>query len=303
MGMRGITMSEIISDSVRKLSEIIAQTPVDWAAFDSVLKGIEDINVCDPQLEETILSELILNGNFFEDGENLPEIVRHFLACGYDPSANGGMNGVQPLEKLCWSSYDRHILDAAKELMNARSLLSYINMNGEPEELLDTVGFKLSGAWTIDEDPIFANVLEAYYAMTKANIAGKDYNSIENYSACIGKKLTSVSIACADGSPALHEEESVSVYSEPLVMWFEDKPLVVRCEVDFVVNPVYVDDEKSSLADVTTAFSALIGAALKDVRCDDIDSCLFEFDDGKNLLLASRNSGEKSVGTFEIRTN
>lgn len=60
------TMSDVISDSVCKLSAITGQTPIDWDAFDSVLKGLEDINAYDEQSEETILSEFILYGNFYK---------------------------------------------------------------------------------------------------------------------------------------------------------------------------------------------------------------------------------------------
>ena len=55
-------MSNVISDSVSKLSAITDQTPIDWDAFDSLLKGLEDINAYDEQYEETILSEFISNG-------------------------------------------------------------------------------------------------------------------------------------------------------------------------------------------------------------------------------------------------
>ena len=49
-------MSNVISDSVSKLSAITDRTPIDWEAFDDVLKGLENINACDVQNEETILT-------------------------------------------------------------------------------------------------------------------------------------------------------------------------------------------------------------------------------------------------------
>lgn len=111
-------MSNIISDSVSKLSAITDQTPIDWDAFDSVLKGLEDINAYDEHDEETILSEFIMDGEFYKRGFILADVVRHFLACGYDVSANDGLNGGLALHSLCWSSYDHYVLEAAKVLMN-----------------------------------------------------------------------------------------------------------------------------------------------------------------------------------------
>lgn len=301
-------MSNIISDSVSKLSAITDHTPIDWDAFDSVLKGLEDINTYDNQYEETILSEFIMDGNFYNRGTILADIVRHFLSCGYDVSANKGLNGGLALQSLCWSSYDQHILDAAKVLMNAGAPVNYRTRDNdpydEPEGLLGSISWKLSGAWMVDKDFAFANTLEAYYAMTEANIAGKDYNSIDHYFACIGKPLTSVSAINVGDNPALHDEGDISVYSEPLIMWFEDKPLVISCYTDFVVNPVYANDKKDNLTDVTTVFSSLIGAALQEVQYIGTTICYFEFSNGKRLFFASRDIGDrKRIGTFDIQAD
>lgn len=126
-------MSNIISDSVSKLSAITDQTPIDWDAFDSVLKGLEDINAYDEHDEETILSEFMMDGEFYKRGSILADVVRHFLACGYDVSANDGLNGGLALHSLCWSSYDHYVLEAAKVLMNAGA-----PSNTEPVAMIPT---------------------------------------------------------------------------------------------------------------------------------------------------------------------
>jgi hypothetical protein len=85
-------------------------------------------------------------------------------------------------------------------------------------------------------------------------------------------------------------------------MWFGEYPLVVSCYTDFVVNPVYADDKKESLSDVTSLFLHLIGAVLKEVQYIDSDTCYFEFANGKRLVISSRNIGKRNrVGVFEIR--
>ena len=162
---------------VSKLSAIIEKEPIDWGAFDSVLIGAENINAYDEKYEETLLSEFIMEGNFYNRGFILADVVRHFLACGYDVSANDGLNGGLALHSLCWSSYDHYILEAAKILMNAGAPVKYRTSdddpNEEPEGLLGSISWKLSGAWMVDKNYTWANILEAYYAMTEANIAGK----------------------------------------------------------------------------------------------------------------------------------
>lgn len=155
-------MSNIISDSVSKLSAITDQTPIDWDAFDSILKGLEDINAYDEYYEETILSEFIMDGEFYKRGFILADVVRHFLACGYDVSANDGLNGGLALHSLCWSSYDHYVLEAAKALMNAGAPVKYRTSdddpNEEPECLLGSIGWKISGAWMADKDYAWANI-------------------------------------------------------------------------------------------------------------------------------------------------
>lgn len=211
-------MSNTISDAVSKLSSITDQTPINWDAFDSLLKGLEDINFYDDQYEETILSEFIMDGDFYNrDDFIIADVVRHFLACGYDVSANDGLNGGLALHSLCWSSYDQHILEAAKVLMNAGAPVKYRTSDDDPNEepvgLLGSISWKLSGAWMVDKDYAWANTLEAYYAMTEANIAGKDYNSIDNYFTCVGKPLTAISAIKNGNTLPLQNEGVISVYA------------------------------------------------------------------------------------------
>ena len=297
-----------LSSTVSNLSAIIDQTPIDWDAFDSVLKGTEDINAYDEQQEETILSEFIMYVDFYKHGTILVDIVRHFLSCGYDVSANAGLNGDLALQALCWSSYDRHILDAAKVLMNAGAPVKHKSIidgsSGESEDLVEFINWKLSGAWMVDIDFAFANVLEAYYAMAEAYHADKYFHSIDTYFACIGKPLTSVSAVNAGGTSALQAEGTVSVYSEPIILWFEDSPLVISCYTSLVVNPVYCEDQRNALTDVTKFFSSLVGATLNDIQHIGATICYFSFSNGKRLLFSSRSIDErKQVGTFEIRSN
>ena len=128
------TVNGAISNAVGRLSAIIEKTPIDWDSFDSVLKGLEDINACEGQYNETVLSEFLMEGNLYYRGDILVDIVRRFIYCGYDVSANGGINGGLALKSLCWSSYDQYILDAAKVLMNAGATVNYRTCDDDPND-------------------------------------------------------------------------------------------------------------------------------------------------------------------------
>ena len=92
-------MSNIISDSVSKLSAITDQTPIDWDAFDSVLKGLEDINAYDEHDEETILSEFIMDGEFYKRGFILADEASagKFLVPGWRTRTMPGQIYLKPI--------------------------------------------------------------------------------------------------------------------------------------------------------------------------------------------------------------
>ena len=298
-------MSNAIYDAVVKLTAIVDRDPIDWALFDEALLGLDDINIIDEEDEETILSEFVMGGPFFERGDLLLVAIQHFLSCGYDVLANDGRNGGLALSSLCWSSYDRHILDAAKMLMNAGAPVIYKSVDDGPGEemggLLDSIEWKIPGAWMVDKDYLWANVLEAYYSMAKAHVAKKDYNSVRCYYDCIGCTVTAVSASKGD-SNQLHQDRSIRKFADSLIMWFDDKPLIINPYIEFVVDPVYVDDNKETFTDVSPVFSDLIGTTLVDVRYLDSTICYFEFSNGVRIIFASRDIGDrKRIGTFEIR--
>lgn len=298
-------VSDIISSAVSKLSAITEKSPIDWKAFDEALASLEDINVFNEQYEETILSEYITDGEFYERGEVLLIAIQHFLTHGYDVHANNGRNGGLALSSLCWSSYDRNILEAAKILMEAGAPVIYRSSDDEPDEeprgLLGSIGWKISGAWAVDKDFYWANILEAYYQMAELNVAQKDYMKVSCFTDCIGTKLTGVSTNNLDEA-VLMGSENVKSFAQPLVMWFDNKPLVISPYVEFVVNPIYAAENKTKLINANSAFEALLGAELTDIHYFDSTICYLEFSNGYYIVFASRDIGDrKRIGTFEIR--
>lgn len=298
-------MDNVISKAVDRLTAVTDNRPVDWDEFDRVLKEIGDLNVFDEKYEETILDEYLKEADYYHDGAYMPEAIRRFLKYGYDVSANDGRNGGIALSSLCWSSYDRYILDAAKVLMNAGAPVVYRSMDddpeSEPEGVLGSIGWKLSGAWVVDKDYDWANILEAYYTMVKAHMCGDDYNSIFCHQECLGCKLTKVE---AIGTNAFNTLGAITKFAERFIMWFGDRPLVVSPYTEFVVDPTWVSKNGESLVSVDEFFSEILGATLLQFRYIDSTFCYLEFDNGYRLFFASQGIGDrKRIGTFEIRKN
>ena len=70
--------------------------------------------------------------------------------------------------------------------------------NEEPECLLGSIGWKISGAWMVDKDYAWANILEAYYACLL-------YTSREEFSlllsgGLLGKRSKAVALKTASYS-------------------------------------------------------------------------------------------------------
>lgn len=299
-------MNNVINDAVRKLSAVTQYDPIDWETFDRVLLGLENINLFDEKCEETILSQYIMDSNFYHRGEVMPEAIRHFLSCGYDPLAHEGRNGGLALSALCWSSYDRYILDAAKILLDAGAPIIYKSddddlMGSQPQGVLGTIDWKLSGLWSVNNDFVTANLFEAYYSIAKARVADKDYNSIDCFLGCIGQPLAAVSALNCENGDGLQNKGGIGKFADSLILRFGNKPLVVSNYISFVVNPVYVNDNKGRLEDVSSAFAPLIGAILQEIRYIDSIICYLEFDIGR-VLLASCDIGNRNrIPTFEIQ--
>ena len=296
-------MADIISNAVQRLTSVIDKDSIDWTEFDRVLNEIDDINAFDEKYEETILAEFLNTADFYHNGVNMPEAIKQFLRHGYDVGANNGSNGGLALSSLCWSSYDCNILEAAKVLLDAGAPVIYESADDDPEDepsgVLGSIGWKLSGAWAVDKDYDWANILEAYYTMVEAHIAGEDYKSIACHQECLGRQLTKVEATNATG---FDDHGAIKKFADRFVIWFGEKPLVVSPYTEFVVNPVWVTKNNQMLVNSNALFSEIIGATLIEIRYIDSTFCYFVFDNGYRLFFASQDVGDrKRIGTFELR--
>ncbi len=300
----------MINDTIKKLMPIIQHTPVDWDAFDSVLREVEDINYADEEYDETLLTEFLSEGFFFKNGALMPEATCHILENGYDVHAHNGFNGEAALTRLCWTSYDRFILDTAKVLLDAGAPTDYktedeVSEEEDPEEelssVLDNISWKLAGAWNVDNDPEWANVLTAYYYMIKAAEAGKDYHLISSYLDCIGKKLTNVSAVSSSEQGPVFCKNGSNYFKEPLVFWFGDIPMVVKEITEFIVDPLLIGELQDQIVPAGQYFDKIIGSSLAKLQYVNDNTSFLDFDNGCRFLMTSVPIKEKEwKSVYEI---
>ena len=296
-------MQDAINTVVKNLTKVLKSEEIDWNYFDEELRKIEDINIYDEKYEETILTELLHEDSFYKNGALMPEIIKHFLVNGYDVLANEGANGGLVLSALCWSSYDKYVLESAKVLFDAGAPLEY-KTSDEDDEFAGVIGslkWKIPGAWGPDCDYAMANTLEAYYVMAKAYEAKEDYNYIDSFHKCIGEIVTKVSYF-GDVS-SLRTIKDTTEFSNNLVMWFGNYPLVISNYMDMVVNPLFVRKNEGALSDISKQFDRILGAKISEIRYLDSITCYLEFDNGYRVIFSTYDIGDrKRNGLFEIRT-
>lgn len=295
-------MDNINFEIIERLLAIIKTDPVDWQAFDDVLDSLEDINAIDEDAEETYLSDCLRD--FYDDNfeEKMLEVVRRFLAKGYDLKANEGRNGAFCLLWLCYV-YKKDIIEIAKLLLNAGAPTDYPSAERDKENvsaIMEGIHWKLSGAWVVDKDFSWANTMETYCELIEAFEAKKPFNEIATYHACIGKTFERAEII---GKEKLRRNDNgIAQFENSLVFWFDKKPLIISKYIDFVVNPNTVSDNKDNLSEANDVFQAIIGSVLQNIIYLNQSTCYFEFDNGQRLLLTSIDGGEKGrIGLLEIR--
>lgn len=275
-----------------RLPEILSREPVEWDAFQRELDELAetgDINRVDEEWGETLLFEALIDAELMGRGEVLLEAVRRILAAGFDVKAHEGFCGDYALGGLCWTTYDRSVLDAAKLLLDSAG-----------EERIDvsaaigSAEWRIAGAWNVYDDWEFGNVLEAYIRLLNNYQQGKEYRSVNSFHRCIG--------LCLDGVAAVGSIEPLGKglhsFSESIVFFFGDVPLEVT---DFIVtlsDPVFAEDNKEKLRDESGLFSDYIGAKLADMYYLDMNQLVLEFDNGRKLLFTRAVENKKYKGSY-----
>ena len=291
--------------TIHKLNRILEKEPIDWSAFDEILSKVSDINYLDEKNNKTLLSWLIGNGDFYQNGAALPAVVVHFLNNGYDVKAHGGRNGVFVLRQLCWSSYDKYILDTAKILLDSGASIDYEpeddERKKETDNVIGSIEWKLDGAWYVDQDYTWANIITSYYHIINAFQEGKDYRLISSFTEAIGQKLTSVSvIEQENGVEPITVCEDITTFQNALVFYFGETPLLVKSCVEFEIDPITVDESKERIKDVSCDFSHIIGASLKCIQYIDPNMCFIDFDNGSRILLTCLHEQSDYIGALEF---
>ena len=198
-------------------------------------------------------------------GTAMIEVIRFFLAHGFDVNRKEGRYGAQCIDALHLSSFDNSMIQAVKILLDAGAR-DVFGEGMSKESLLDGYITEQSYQDTCVHNHYLGNIYEAAYRVILAASEGRPYSDIETFETAIGKRILSVK------SDAKEEPVFTTVSTETtqhencfycdLYLLFEEGFLVSEKEASY-----YVDTHlpEGQLIDVSSSFSEVIGQVIEDI--------------------------------------
>ena len=198
------------------------------------------------------------------DSHYLPKIVRFFLSEGYDATKNNGRHGALALDALCWSSYDKYILDAAKFLVAGCADPTVIISDGL--NVFDSVDWKLSGCIAGNDDLESECLFSILYDILMNRDTGTAYKDYYWWDIVKGKRIDNVYSCSPPGKKAVFPIEAdnnrcENCFTHDIILDCEDIPLVVNASCH-----AYVNFSHPTASTPVPELDTLIGKRIEDVQ-------------------------------------
>ncbi len=296
----------------KELGKCMDQYPPDFDRAKELLRKGADINAMTGLDNETLLSETIMNCEAFdsctycisrdcdscEGKENdeeigkhyLIEIIKFFLENGYNTSLENGAHGGEALYALCFSTYDKYILDAAKILLDAGADPLYITDTvPEDQNVLDAVDWKYSGCLPVYGDLEQQCLFLVLYDIMEAKTKGMPYSEIHWHDAAIGKRIDRIYSCAPSDSEAVFdfstdEHHYTNCFKDNIVLECEGIKLVLTHYCHAFVNPYIVPEHPK---DLSTHLGTLIGKRISKIS--------FSLNGNQSVLQVTMDDGSMLV--------
>lgn len=248
------------------LVQSLGANPPDFAAARRLLAQGANINAVDDSNDETLLHRCIMDLYFGNESKFLPEMVRFFLENGYDVTRENGRFGAEALYALCWSTYDKMILDAAKILLDEGADPLYSVADGE--DVLATINWKRSGCIPVDDDLELECLFTVLYDIVEAKTLSKPYSGIQWWDEAVGKRIDNVYSCAPSEGEALFEfvtgsHQYQDCFKEDIVLLCEGIPLRLTNYCHAYVYPYGIPD---NTVDISERCQSLIGKRIQTLR-------------------------------------
>lgn len=202
------------------------------------------------------------------DGRYLPQIVKLFLAHGFDAERDGGRVGRMCLCNLTFSSRDIYVIEAEKLLLNAGADPT---MRVDGESIIDQYSVEESFR-SCEQEHRQANLYHAMRRIAEAASCRKDYNNIEFFEVCLGKRIDKIEMACTGVTPsrAIYNvgfpfPKYKNCFATPIVFHCEGKQLCVNRYVDIFVDPNILK-EAETVCNIEPFFPDCVGHRIEKIE-------------------------------------
>lgn len=265
------------------LIDLFYSEPPDFEAAEVLIRQGADVNAVGKDDDENILSEIIGNHNWskWEDEpdeednasergeanprrcETLCEVIRFFLAHGFDVHRREGCFGAQCLFALTLSTFDRRMIEATKLLLAAGAENRTISLDSTDiyETPMSFIGTEGSFQDCLEHNHALANIYEATYQIYLALEDGRPWQGIDSYEIAVGKRIQKVLIERDGDHPAFFSLElpgykKDNCYRRTLYFVYDGGVLISTRYADLWTDTVLPTAE---LIDVSAHFPGIAG--------------------------------------------
>ena len=319
-------------DLGNKLLDLFRAGAPDFEAAEELIRQGADLNAAGKYEDENILSE-ILSGywcvsNECTDSENcgkgscvgcerntspnagqsMCEIIRFFLEHGFDVTKDEGCYGAQCLWALTLSTFDRHMIEATKILLDAGAKNRTVSLVSTDADETPWSFMAMEGSFqgTYEHNHSVANIYEAVYQIYQAIENGKPYHGIDSYELAVGKKVQKV-LAERNGdqpiffSMDLPEFKKDNCYTQTLYFVYDGGVLISTQYADFWTDTILPN---ADLVDVSEHFEGIVGNTIQRFTFDHKSVVKGTTHYGQPITIIEVDSGHKvrfSINFGEVK--
>ena len=249
-------------DMEKAFLQCLYQYPPDFDTAKELLKKGVNINAITSSDDETLLSDIIMDCEAFDpcaycvskdcdtcvdespdiDTEKhyLLDIIKFCLDNGYNVNENNGRHGSEALRALCWSTYDKAILDAAKLLLDAGA--DPLCLDSEGDNVFGAINWKLAGCIPVNDNLEHECLFTALYDLVEASTTNSPYSGIQWCDAVYGKKIDRIYSCAATPEEAIFdfstgENNYSNCFTSDIILECEGIPLAITHYCHAYVNP------------------------------------------------------------------
>ena len=306
-----------INEKSQRLLDTLMAIPPNFCAAKRLLQQGADINAREDSDGTPLLAQIIMDCFYDSESKYLPAVVRFFLENGYDVHKENGKYGGEALYALCYSTYDKYILDAAKLLLDAGADPLYVT-DTVPEEVtvLHVVSEKASAGIPVYDSLEQECLFWVLYDIMEAKTKNLPYSGIRWADAVFGKRIEQVCSCASTAEAALFDHAAGSheyrnCFTDDIVLVCEGIPLRLTHYCHAYVKPFGVADKT---IDLSEHFPSLIGRQITDIQLltNTIElerrrlhgsSLEISLDDGRTLAIRDNGDrlGEEYCARMELQ--